>query len=170
MYHWRVTKYNPKYRDERGVYLKDEWIIFSEVGKSFENKIVTLFDYLEIETAYVEAILHFMDCLHLNGLKVTCLKKNKKPKIGRIYSQEMIDVFDKIKNRSVLSKEEVAIVARLNLREDLYCRFKSDDMYVHFGWDYYMYIGSKNACRGAITKIKKSGLFVESFKSPDLLR
>lgn len=170
MYHWRITKYNPKYRNEKGAYLRDEWTCFSEVGKSFNGKMVTLAGYLAIEDAYINAILEFMNCLHVSELKVTSLNKVKRPFENEIYNQELIDLFDKIKNRHLISGPNVEIITRLVLRNNLWCRLKSDDMYVHFGWDYYMYMGSKKECKNTIARIDKSGLFVEVFKSPYLPR
>ena len=41
-------------------------------------------------------------------------------------------------------------------------------MFVHFGWDYYMYIGSAKQCTGTIVQIQKSGLYIEQYKSPYL--
>lgn len=149
MYHWRVTKYNLKYRDENGAYLRDEWTIFREVGKIFDGKKVTISDYLVVEDNYIEAILSFMDCLHIGELKLTSLNKANRPIENEIYSQEMIDVYGRIKNRYIASRSEVAIIACLILRHNIWCRLKSDDMYVHFGWDYYMYIGTKNECKRA---------------------
>lgn len=34
-------------------------------------------------------------------------------------------------------------------------------MRIHFGYDYYLYIGSKNSCSATITQIESTGLFVE---------
>ncbi|WP_422658085.1 FHA domain-containing protein [Paenibacillus sp. EC2-1] len=39
-------------------------------------------------------------------------------------------------------------------------------MYVHFGYDYYMYIGISKECKDAIDSIQASGLFVEECESP----
>lgn len=39
-------------------------------------------------------------------------------------------------------------------------------MYVHFGHDYYMFIGSSTSCPLALKNIEKMGLFVEDFESP----
>ncbi len=39
-------------------------------------------------------------------------------------------------------------------------------MYVHFGYDYYMYIGVNEKCLDAINSIQASGLFVEECESP----
>ena len=39
-------------------------------------------------------------------------------------------------------------------------------MYVHFGYDYYMYIGSEKPLEKEIDSINRSGLFVENMVSP----
>lgn len=36
---------------------------------------------------------------------------------------------------------------------------------VHFGWDYYMYVGLPSPCRAAIAEVQRRGLFVEAFRS-----
>lgn len=33
MVSWRITKYDPKDRDQNGVFLKESWTSFSDVGK-----------------------------------------------------------------------------------------------------------------------------------------
>ena len=33
-----IVKYNPKYYDAKGVYTKDEWTDFSDIGKEFEGE------------------------------------------------------------------------------------------------------------------------------------
>ena len=39
-------------------------------------------------------------------------------------------------------------------------------MFVHFGYDYYMYIGSNKRFKGIINTIANTGLFIEEFESP----
>ncbi|WP_260288520.1 hypothetical protein [Peribacillus aracenensis] len=57
MISWRITKYNPKNRDESGYYLDDkEWTCFSEV-----ETVVIEEDYLRTESNYINAITTFMD-------------------------------------------------------------------------------------------------------------
>ena len=60
MFCWRITKYDPKYRDSRGAFLKNDWISFSEVGDIFEGKKLTIEDYLKVENAYVASVILFM--------------------------------------------------------------------------------------------------------------
>lgn len=52
----RITKYDPQYRNELGYYLRDEWTEISDVGRTFEGKLLTANEYLETEARYVEAL------------------------------------------------------------------------------------------------------------------
>ena len=78
----------------------------------------------------------------------------------------MIETYNTIKKRQSIKKEVISQVARLALRENIWAKLESKDMYIHFGYDYYMYIGSTKHCNNMISKIEESGLFVEPFVSP----
>ena len=54
MFVYRITKYNPIYRNSQGHYTLDEWTSFSDIGKSKYN--LSLQDYLKVENAYLESI------------------------------------------------------------------------------------------------------------------
>ena len=63
----------------------------------------------------------------------------------------------------------IVFIIQAILRNKLGCKLEFDNtMYVHFGWDYYMFISSAKACQSAIKKIEEIGLFVEPFVSPYL--
>lgn len=163
MFSYRVTKYNPKYRNDEGHYLKDEWFLYSQIGEKFEEGVLTLEQYLKVENAYVEAIILFMECLGIDTLYVTALEKNVKPRRNKLFSLEF---FNNLKVGDALNKEVIKLVARMVLRDHIWCKLEAQDMYVHFGWDYYMFIGSAKVCTNAIRSIEKSGLFVEEYMSP----
>ena len=38
--------------------------------------------------------------------------------------------------------------------------------FIHFGWDYYMYIGMPHPCPTAQARAAELGLYVEEFASP----
>ncbi len=80
----------------------------------------------------------------------------------------MIATYNTIYLGQQVTQKEVADIARLVLRESLWCKLESDRMFVHFGYDYYMFIGSTEPCESTIKKIEKLGLFVEKFESPYL--
>jgi hypothetical protein len=52
------------------------------------------------------------------------------------------------------------------LREEFWCPLEGGDCFLHFGWDYYMYVGVPGPCPEACLLATGSGLFVEPFRSP----
>ena len=61
---------------------------------------------------------------------------------------------------------ELREVVRRILREEFWCRLEGSGSYMHFGWDYYMFIGAKQDCPGAKSLAESLGLFVEDSESP----
>ena len=169
MFYWRITKYNPKNRDSRGVYLVDEWTSYSDIGDTRGGKTLTYEEYETIENAYVAAILLFMECNGVENLKIVGLERRLAFDHGDTYvTKDMKIEFLRAADSLILDKKEVDLLARLILREKLWCKLESQDMFVHFGWDYYMYIGSAHTCEKYIKEIKETGLFVEKYESPYL--
>lgn len=168
IYQWQVTKYNPDYRNENGHYtLAQEWTCPSEIGNFIEGKVFTLKEYLSIESAYVKAIVNFMkdsgiDSLRIIGLEVNVTEADKS---SILYESE----FDHLTldEDVIISESEVRTIAKMVLRNFIWCQFYSKgNFFVHFGWDYYMYIGSAEKCLSAIKSAEENGLFVEQYKSP----
>ncbi|HLB94041.1 MAG TPA: hypothetical protein VJJ81_02235 [Candidatus Babeliales bacterium] len=169
MFYWRITKYNPKNRDINGSYLLDEWTCYSQVDTITNGKLLTYAEYLVTENAYVKAINLFMICNDLKELQVAYLEKYWELDQDFNLNLAMIELFKRMKIRRKLSMDEVEIMARLVLRRKLWCKLGNENtMFVHFGYDYYMYIGSAKKCVKTIRQIQQSGLFVEEFLSPYL--
>ena len=61
MFSWRITKYNPQYRNASGFYLKNDWTSFSDMGKIFDEEELTFKKYLIIGNYYIETIILFMN-------------------------------------------------------------------------------------------------------------
>jgi hypothetical protein len=154
MYQYRVTKYDPTFRDERGGFTLDEWTSLSDIGKQFENTTLTSAEYDRVETAYIETAIMFLREAGIESLTVCGLENHRHRKI---IVSEGLD----------LPLEELKQPFREVLREQYWCRFeKGDDAFVHFGYDYYMYIGIPSHSQRASLFAKGSGLFVEYFESP----
>lgn len=169
MFSYRITKYNPAYRNEQGWYLKDNWTCYSEIGRRRNGEILTLDEYLEVENKYIQAIIQFMECNKITFFQVNDIEKSFNPANDLNSTQEMIATRKKIKNRSFVAEKDFESVCKLILRNYLWCRLKNNkNMEVHFGGDYYMYILSKSTCKKAIETIEKLGLFVEECESPYL--
>ncbi|MEK5177872.1 hypothetical protein [Paenibacillus sp. FSL R5-0928] len=168
---WRITKFDPTNRI-KGVYKNEEWTSISEVGRVFSAEKFLLEHYLETESLYITAINLIMNENNLNTIQVVDLEKYyfdvEKAEFRDIYTDEMKSVYNSVKNGDYISVYELKLLSQLILREKIWCKFQSREMFVHFGFDYYMYIGSVKECKDSLIKISSSGLFVESFESPYL--
>ena len=166
MFWLRITKYNPIYRNEEGHYKKDEWTSYSDIGTRYDDKLITFQDYIKFEDAYVYAVISFMHCIEISELKIVNLEKYSDD-FDKNYSQQMIKTLNSIKNNQVMTTN-IEDVIRLVLRENMWCKLEGMGLAIHFGYDYYMYIGSEKKCDQQIKEIEKRGLFVEPYESPYL--
>jgi hypothetical protein len=167
MYGWRITKYNPAFRDERGAYLYDEWISVSEIGESFGGEVLTFEEYRKIENAYVLTTLRFLTEAGLSSLKVTSLEKQNLPRVEKWLLADIPIAPSRVEEGMSASDEELGNICRLVLREAIWCRLESEaGFYIHFGWDYYMYVGSPVPSEESVLYGREQGLFIEVMPSP----
>ena len=148
MNEYRITKYNPKNRNDQGHYLDlEEWTEYSDVGEK-----VSLEDYERVEAAYISSALDLVLECEPYGLRVVSLEdyQNKCP----------------FKENDNVPQKDMETVMRSLLRGEYWCRLESDNAFVHFGWDYYMYVGVQTASPQSISRVTKRELYVEDFISP----
>jgi hypothetical protein len=168
-FYYRITKYNPIYRDENGAYIKDEWISYSDVGEAFGGEKLTLNEYLDVENKYIDSIIAFMNCSNFQALKVSSLEIIESPEIDKNSTEQMVGIYKNIKNNATFSIGDIKDLCRLILRNYIWCKLVADtNLEIHFGYDYYMYIVSRLACANVVRDIQKNGLFVEKYESPYL--
>lgn len=163
---YRVTKYDPQNRNSLGHYVVDEWTAVSDIGREYGGKSFTLSDYIRTETNYMNAIKNFMKATSTSKLKLVDLELHDPGFDGAYATTSMKQIYEKIKEGMSVSESEIPDVCGLILRECMWGKLISKKMFVHFGNDYYMYIGAKGNCKKAIEETEKSGMFVEKFKSP----
>ena len=154
MREYRISKYDPAYRID-GVYQRDEWTSIADVGLQFGGQLLSMEDYLAVEQTYIRFLSMLADKLHAFPLRVSNLESNTKylwkegQKIGR-------DAFP-------------LIVADC-LRENCWCQLLAKEFFIHFGYEYYAYVG----CDLSLDEIKNTasefGLFVEERTSPYMCR
>lgn len=150
----RVTKYDPALRNAAGAYTRDEWTHFADVGRVLGGRRVTLEEYEEVERAYVRAAIALLREAAVAGLYVRDLEDSA----GAGALTEGVYV----------ATDDLEEVVQSLLREAYWCRLEGDGAYLHFGWDYYMYVGVPATCPDAIAEATSLGLFVEPFVSPYL--
>ena len=153
MFEYRVTKYAPALRDASGVYAREEWTAFSDIGRSLGGVVLNREEYLRVEDAYVASALAF---LREAGVRTLTARDLQNPGGVPVAPVE----------GGVLFLGQVGEVLRGLLREDFWCRLEGPGAFIHIGWDYYMYIGVPQACPQAEQMVRRLGLFVEPFDSP----
>ncbi|MEC0128504.1 hypothetical protein [Paenibacillus pabuli] len=167
MHCWRVTKYNPVYRDNEGNFKKEDWTSYYDIGKVYEGKEFTLSDYLSFESRYIDAIVTLMQCMNVSSFKITNVEKYDDNVTQNLsISSKMADLFATVKDGDTIDNSNLSDICKLILREHLWGKLSVSSMFVHFGNDYYMYIGLQEECVGNLNEIRNSGLFVETYTSP----
>ncbi len=160
-YKYRITKYNPKYRDENGRFLQDDWTSISDIGKSFNGIMLIETEYMRIENAYVNSVKSFLRESKIVEMEISGLEIRNYRQPG----------FEDLANGKVYPLDMLDSLFRAALRERLWCKFKwQNKAYVHFGYDYYMFVGVNRFCPHSIAFAQEQGLFVEPFRSPHLAR
>jgi hypothetical protein len=167
-YGWRVTKYDPRFRDSTGAYRGDTWTDVSDIGQVVGDVHVTRELYLAAESRYVAAALHFLKESGLTALRITGLElwtreksSRRKPKLA-IPSHRV-----PVKEGQYLSGGSLEAVCCLNLRSLMWCKLEEPGrFYLHFGYDYYMYIGTDKPLSASVAYARNLGLFVEPMRSP----
>lgn len=164
---WRITKYNPHYRNSSGAFLHNEWTAYSDIGTTFNTIQFTYEKYVQAENLYIKAIQCFMNCHNITSLQIIELEKPKKIDFDHHDTQLMINLFNTMKEQDWLTETDIENFCKLILRDKLWCKLiYNEKIFVHFGWDFYMYIGSSLPCTNTLSTIQKSGLFAEPFESP----
>jgi len=158
MIQYRVTKYDPKHRDASGVYTRNEWHLAAQIGDVFDYGEFTATEYVTVENAYINAVMAFLSESQVSSLSICSLENT----CG--FASPDLPLQDGYECTAV----EIADVARLVLRERIWCRLVCEDAFVHFGWDCYLYIGVPVECPVSIESCVRAGLFVELFDSPYL--
>lgn len=153
MFEFRITKYDPAYRDDGGAYMRNEWTSASHVGQSFGGVVLSEAEYQRVENAYSIAAIAFLREAGVSSLVVAGLENPAS--ISLPFAEG-----------ATLPLAEIEGVVRHMLREDFWCRLEGEDAFLHIGWDYYMFVGVPVACPAADTLARHLGLFVEPFRSP----
>jgi hypothetical protein len=153
VHQYRVTKYNPAFRNQSGAYTRVEWTSVRDIGRTYSDGLLTTEEYERVEAAYIKAALSFLSESGISSVRVAGLENSRRQPLD----------FD---NDSVLAVDRIEEIIRRILREEFWCRLEGSEGFIHFGWDYYMYIGVPHPCSAAQARTAELGLFVERLDSP----
>ncbi len=158
-----VVKYKPEYYSEEGTYTKNEWICYSDIGKSFDGEILTFEEYTRVENAYINSVMCMVAAVKATKFKVFNLYKFSEEKNFRKRNDDfLLDTYNLIATKKEYNIENMlANVIKIALRKYALLDIELDDVYksrVFFGDDYYMYFDSKYNLLLLYNKIKRLGL------------
>src|SRR5215471_12313219 len=147
MYWWRVTKYDPRYRDKSGLYLRDEWIGASQIGSEFVDGVLSQEEYLRVEGLYAAAVVQFWMASGEPPLQIQALECSSSFGLPP-QTDELGDVgfgdWRPVNGECVPAARLEALV-RWCLRNLGWCRLVGNGFSVDFGYDFYMHIGTAEA-------------------------
>jgi hypothetical protein len=164
--HLRVTKYSPQYRNELGHYLRNEWTSIYDIGKAFDDGVLTVEEYLAVEKAYVDTVKLITQQLGVTVLKVNELEIHHEclsPQLRNVIATKVDAIYEGMS----VSGRELEDIVRLCLRETIWCKLEGEkDLYIHFGYDYYMYVGYTGDID--LDEVSVEGIHIEEYESPYL--
>lgn len=147
---YRITKYNPANRVD-GVYTADEWTGFSDVGKVFGGTKLSQNVYLQTEQAYIACCLELIEKAQISKLSIN--------------QAEYYTEGSRFPSR-ISTPQEIRKVITACLREQCWLKLVAEDFFIHFGYDFYMYIGSSLPVESIAETATHYGLYCEQFPSP----
>ena len=170
---WRISKYDPAFRDENYVYQRDEWTSAADIGRTFDSETLDAEKYLATETAHVEAVRAFMVAASANALTVTSLQSPSEQdyeyleKLSVPDSQELARQMRQVHEGDELSGHELDGILRLLLRKVFWCRLVHQQRFIVDVLEYlYVCIGTVAPSERAIAWTRELGLFVEETRDP----
>lgn len=150
---YRITKYNPKLRDNQGKYAQEEWTSYYDIGDIFGCKIFTKEQYYRIEDAYINCIDEITNILQLQEFIIHNYENYLNNKLLW-------------KNNQIIKKEKLRQLIQDCLREKCWCKITANHFFLHFGYDYYIYVGCIIDSLKISEICNKYGLYGEIINSP----
>lgn len=177
MYRYEISKYDPKYREYHNgyrFYTKSEWTAISDIGKSFENVVLSADEYLRAENAYTDAVRVIMRFKQVDtliwkanhyskwqGLE-TMKSRNLSTAYECLYSEELYSFYHELRDGLELNEDSVCMAVRLLLREDIGGMLTSPrKIKIYVGYDYLMGVDSSSSLLHMKSQIENLGLFLE---------
>lgn len=150
MIEFLITKYNPQNRIE-GKYTAHEWTSISDIGKLFDDGVLTYSRYKQVERRYIACCIELLQKAGISELVVS--------------SPEYYD--EGLFLPSVLSTEREIQETIMNcLQEKCWAKLENRNFFIHFGYDYNMYVGTNLSVTVVQETSKKHSLFCEVKSSP----
>ena len=172
MYKYRITKYNPSFRDEEGVYTKDEWTSYYDIGKTFDGNVFLLESYKKVEQQYCSVIKEILQINNVKEVRIHNLELfkdlykelNKKVCEIDVFANEK-DLLTNLRENAIVIFDDVDIYVKQILKEFFWCELcDANGIKIVFGYDYYMYVTCPPLEDNMIKKYADDGIFIEKYE------
>ena len=172
MYKYRISKYDPQYRNAEGVYTKEEWTSYDDIGKTYNGRLFTKEEYIKTEELYCKAILNILKNENVNKMLLTKVEiyfsvdeiKQIFQSKGLSLSVKEESIVRSLKNEDIISIENLELYLKLILRECFWGEIVDSTSLIHieFGYDYYVYLWCQNTVSNEIIEAyKREKIFLE---------
>lgn len=135
MHEYLICKYDPQYRVD-GIYIRNEWSGETDIGKTFEDGILTREEYEATLDRYVQCAVDILKCDCIARMTISDI--------------ETYDENFTWKEGEMVEQDQLPVIISDCLHEKYWCRLSGEESFIHFGYELYMYIG----CNIALDKIK----------------
>lgn len=167
MHKYRITKYDPRYRNRDGIYTKQDWTSVSDT----ECGALTIEKYIDTEDRYIRTFNNITSVVGISCLIVSSLEKmlscheveerDKRYGLTKYYSAD-IELFNEVKEGIRLNIGKASDLIRLILREYIWCELSTgNDEKFTFGYDHYMYFYSDKEYSDVLMQCTCDGIFIE---------
>lgn len=143
---FRISKYNPIYR-QNGVYMREEWTSIGDIGRKYDNAIFTQEMYISVEQSYLSVIKNLCIESNVNSLLIVGL--------------EDYNHYCDFRDGQKVKLNDILHISQDCLREKYWCKLESQDFYIHFGYDYYLYVGCILTCNEVKKITNYYNLYIE---------
>lgn len=169
---YRISKYSPKYRDERGRYLKDDWTSYADIGKTFNGEQLTMEEYARIEAYYSKVVKTICEASNVKILRVEELESNFSIKdIVEMFGKKGMELSESdkqfikhLKNGYLVTLDCLNRCLLLALKDCYWCKLISptSEFMIEFGYDLYIYITCGEIKKQIIQQAEGIGIYIES--------
>ena len=169
---YRISKYDPSFRDEHGRFMGEDWTSFSDIGKEYHGTVLTNFQYAAVEAKYIDAVT---TVLRQNQVHTMIVEKLEKPfsaatlekLLGRghlPFPPSDAAFVSRIKDGARLDMAEIEKTVMLVLRDCFWRKLSSEsgDVTIAFGYDLYVYLQGVTIDADAIASFRSEGIYIES--------
>lgn len=139
--------------------------MISQLGDSFRGEVFTWNDYKRAEDGYVASVRLLLEAGRVDSLSVQDLSFNRPGHEVAYRDLRPTSELGPVEGQSVVGPM-IDDFVRHNLRETFWCRLvHADRFFIHFGWDYYMYVGLETSSE-IDDLVPPPGIFFELYESP----